>query len=101
MLVRIVVCVALILFCVHQAITGLIYPSESGGYYISMAYIAVPVLLLLGLNRRGLLTWPIASLVLLLKGHWIVGWVPVALVLINIIGNALVNARSPEDGTRD
>jgi len=71
-------------FCIWQGIQASM-PTAM----VRILYSACAILLLSGLNPRGLITWPIASLLLLSRGHWIVGWIPVALVVFNVIGNRI------------
>lgn len=72
-------------------------PSPAGRSYLLIIYILVPILLWTGLSPRGLITWPLATVLLLLPGHWVAGWIPLALVVFNLIGNALVE---PENSLR-
>ncbi len=92
-LLRIVLAIGMTVFCVWQAFAAASVPTEAGRYYVPILYVLVPVLLWGGLNPTGMLTWPIASVLLLFRGHWIVGWVPVALVVLNLIGNEVLGRR--------
>jgi len=87
MLLRLVVCLGMVGFCIWQGIQASM-PTN----IVRILYSACAILLLSGLNPRGLITWPIASLLLLSRGHWIVGWIPVALVVFNIIGNRIIGS---------
>jgi len=91
MLLRLLVCIAMVFFCVWQGIVAAGIPAENGHNYFPFAYILSIVLLSSGLNKYGLFTWPIATAILLFRGHFIVGWVPIILVLYNIIGNKSLN----------
>ncbi len=84
MLLRLVACLGMVGFCIWQGIQASM-PTAM----VRILYSACAILLLSGLNPRGLITWPIASLLLLSRGHWIVGWIPVALVVFNVIGNRI------------
>ena len=84
MLLRLLVCLGMVGFCIWQGIQA----SMPTGI-VRILYSACVILLLSGLNPKGLITWPIASLLLLSRGHWIVGWIPVALVVFNVIGNKI------------
>lgn len=66
---------------------------------VRILYSACAVLFLSGLNPRGLVTWPIASLLLLSRGHWIVGWIPVALVVFNVVGNGIKDRITGKGGS--
>ena len=92
-LLRVVIAIGMTVFCVWQAVAAASVPTEAGRYYVPMLYFLVPVLRWGGLNPRGLITWPVASLLLVVRGHWIVGWVPVALVVLNLIGNEVLRGR--------
>jgi len=93
MFVRIAVAIAMTAFCLWQGLVSASMPSDAGRHYFPFLYVAVPLLLWSGLNRRGLLTWPLATVLLLLRGHWVVGWIPVALVVFNLIGNQVARKR--------
>lgn len=86
MLLRLLVCMGMVGFCIWQGIQASM-PTAM----VRILYSACAVLLLSGLNPRGLITWPIASVLLLSRGHWIVGWIPVALVAFNVIGNRIAS----------
>ena len=89
MLLRILVALGMTAFCVFEGFSAASVPTDGGDFYFPFEYLLVPVLLWGGLNPSGLISWPIASLMLLLSGHWILGWVPVGLVVINLIGNRM------------
>lgn len=82
-------------FCVWQALAAASVATEAGRYYLPIVYFIVPVLLWGGLKLTGMLTWPVASVLLLFRGHWIVGWVPLALVIFNLIVNDVLRRRRP------
>ena len=84
-------------FCVMQGCEAASVPSQSGRYYFPIIYIIAPILLLAGMNPKGLFTWPIVTLLLLIRGHWIVGWVPTGLVLFNLNGNSIIMRKSNAD----
>ena len=102
MILRFLVLVGLIAFCVWQLFAQL---SSPGPVYLPLVYIAVPILLVVGMGPRGVFTWPIAGILLLLQGHWIIGFVPPILVLFTVIGNEWLNKRygppSPPPGAPD
>jgi len=81
----------MVVFCIWQGIVASSITAENGHHYFSFSYILAIVLLLSGLNKFGLITWPIATLILVLRGHFIIGWFPLILVLYNVIGNKLLN----------
>ncbi len=91
MLLRLVVCIGMVIFCVVQGFIAAETPTESGDHYFPLVYIICSVLLLAGLNPRGLITWPISTILLLLYGHWIVGWIPLGLVLFTLLGNYVLD----------
>jgi len=90
MLLRLMVCVGMVGFCIWHGIHATM-PTAM----VRLLYSACAILLLSGLNPRGLITWPIASLLLLSRGHWFVGWIPLGLVVFNIIGNELAGRHDP------
>jgi hypothetical protein len=90
MLLRFFVCIGMIGFCVWQGLVASQVPSAAGRHYFPGIYILVPILLLAGLNKWGLISWPVATLLLLIKGHVIVGWIPVALLAVTVVGNKLL-----------
>jgi hypothetical protein len=87
MILRLIVCISMCLFSIWQGFVAASVPTETGSHYFPGEYIFVVVLLASGLNKFGLMTWPIATVILLLKGHLIVGWVPLFLVILNVVGN--------------
>lgn len=91
MILRIVVCVGMCNFSLLQGFQEASIPAENGRHYFSAIYIFVIILLCSGLNKRGLITWPIATILLLIKGHFIAGWIPLGLVIFNLIGNKIVH----------
>lgn len=93
MLLRVAIAIGITLFCVWQGFVAGSVPTDAGRYYFPILYLLVPVLLWGGLNPKGMFTWPVASVLLLYRGHWIVGWVPAALVVLNLIGNEVVRRR--------
>jgi len=93
MVLRILVCVAISIFSIIQGFQSASILAINGRYYFPGIYIWVVVLLFSGFNKFGLITWPLASALLLLKGHFVVGWIPVALVIFNIIGNKIVDKK--------
>jgi len=94
MLLRLLVCLWMVGFCIWQGIQASM-PTA----IVRMLYSACAILLLSGLNPRGLITWPIASLLLLSRGHWIVGWIPAALVVYNVIGNGIRGRTTRKGGS--
>jgi len=93
MILRILICIGVSIFSIMQGLQVASIPAENGRHYFPGIYIWIIVLLFSGFNKYGLITWPLASVLLLLKGHFIVGWIPVALVIFNIIGNKIVNKK--------
>lgn len=69
MLLRIAVAIAMTLFCAWQGFGAVSVPTETGRHYLPIVYLFVPVLLWSGLNPMGLVTWPIATILLILRGH--------------------------------
>ena len=94
MVLRVLVAMVITAFCLWKGLGAASVPTETGRYYLPIIYLVVPVLLWIGLKPRGLITWPVATVLLLIRGHWIVGWVPLALVLFNLVGNELVRRRN-------
>ncbi len=94
MLLRLVVCLGMVGFCIWQGIQASM-PTAM----VRILYSACAILLLSGLNPRGLITWPIAGLLLLSRGHWIVGWIPIALVVFNLIGNGIKGSITGKGGS--
>lgn len=90
MLLRFLVCLGMCIFSLFQGLKAASIPVENGRHYFSILYILVVILLCSSLNKRGLVTWPIATLLLLIKGHYIAGWIPLWLVIFNLIGNKIV-----------
>ena len=93
MILRIIVAVGLTAFCILEGLAAATQPTSSGHYYFPGVYILIPLLLLAGLGPRGLITWPIATIFLLLNGHVYLGWLPLLLVVYNLIGNEVVRRR--------
>jgi len=91
MLLRLLICFAMIIFCIWQGLVAAGIPDENGRHYFPLAYILSIVLLSSGLNKFGLITWPIVTLILIIRGHYIIGWTPLIFVLYNVIGNMLFN----------
>ena len=54
----------------------------------------------MGLNKFGLMSWPVATLLLLLRGHWVVGWIPLAFVVFTVLGNKMLD-RNGEPAKED
>ena len=97
MILRLLICIAMSIFAFLQGFQVVSSSAEKGSDYFLGIYIIVVILLFSGLNKRGLITWPIASVLLLLKGHIIVGWIPVALVIFNLIGNEIIHSTKKEN----
>jgi hypothetical protein len=93
MILRVLVALSMTAFCAWEGFAAASVPSASGRNYLPVIYIAVPILLWSGLNPRGLITWPLATVLLLLRGHLFVGWVPLALVIFNLVGNEVARKR--------
>ena len=72
MLLRLITCIGMVIFCFK---TG--HPVAA-------------ILLMIGLNPLGLITWPIATIILISNGHTIAGWVPLGVVVFTLIGNAIM-----------
>ena len=92
MILRWIVLVAMIAFCISKIIAEVTAP---GPAYLPLIYIVCPILLLAGLGKRGMFTWPLATILLLIEGHWIVGWIPAALVVFTVIGNKWLDKKHP------
>lgn len=90
MVLRILVAVMMTIFCLWQGFVSASVPSAGGHHYFPVLYVLVPFLLWGGLNPLGLFTWPLATVLLLARGHWVAGWIPLALVAFNVIGNRLL-----------
>jgi len=88
MILRLIVCIGTIVFCIYQISQEISIPGNSG---VPFAYTSCIVLLLIGLSPKGVITWPIATVILLFEGHYIVGFIPLTLVIFNMIGNELIN----------
>ncbi|MCK5762513.1 MAG: hypothetical protein KAH05_00175 [Clostridiales bacterium] len=91
MLLRLLVCIAIIIFCIWQGLVAAGIPAENGRNYFPFAYILAIVLLSSGLNKFGLITWPLVTLILVVRGHLIIGWIPLIFILYNVFGNKLLN----------
>ena len=92
---RIFVCVVMVAFSLWHFITeSLSDHSLLDALHYSGIYLIVSGLLVFGLGPRGLFTWPLATLLLLLRGHWVIGWIPLALVVFNLIGNKIVSGQT-------
>lgn len=94
MILQIVVLIGMIGFCIWQLVNQISTPSS---VYIPVLYILCPILLIFGIGKRGVITWPLASILLLIQGHWIVGWIPALLVGFTIIGNDWLKKKYPTD----
>lgn len=92
MILQYLVMLGMIAFCVWRLI---VESGTPGPVYIPLIYIICPVLLVVGLGKRGVVTWPLATILLLLEGHWIIGWVPAALVTFTVLGNVWLDKRYP------
>ncbi len=93
MILRIMIALAMTAFCAWQGLEVSSVPTEAGRNYFPFIYFTVPFLLWGGLNPMGMITWPLATILLLVQGHWIVGWIPVALVLFNVVMNEQLKKR--------
>ncbi len=87
---RLLVCIGMVIYCIWQGFAAASIPTSNGHNYFPFVYIMCVVLLFSGLNKFGLITWPLATVLLLFYGHWVVGWIPLALVLFNVFGNKVV-----------
>lgn len=92
MVLRLLVSIGMIGFCLWQILQEM---STPGPVYVSLLYIGAIILIGIGQNDRGLFTWPLATILLLIEGHWIIGWVPAALVTFTVIGNEWLNKKYP------
>ncbi len=95
MLLRIVVAIGMTAYCIIEGAAAVSVPSAAGRNYLPVVYLATPILLWAGLNPRGLITWPVASILLLASGHWTIGWVPIGLVAVNVVGNEMIRRHAP------
>ena len=93
---RILIALGMTAFCIWQGFAATSMPTESGRHYLPVVYIAIPILLWSGLSRIGLITWPLATVFLLWRGHWVAGWIPLALIIFNLVGNEVVRKRRQE-----
>ena len=91
MILRLLICIGMVVFCLWQGFAASNIPSPEGRHYFPIIYIVCPILLLTGLSPRGLVTWPVATVLLLLRGHFILGWVPLGLVIFNVGGSWLTD----------
>jgi len=94
MMLRLVVCILMVAFCVWQGFLAASIPTENGDYYFPGAYSFAIGFLVTGCNKFGIIGWPIATFILLLRGHFIVGWIPLALVVFNLAGNYLIDRKT-------
>lgn len=92
MLLRLLVAIGMISFCLWQILQDVNAP---GPAYLPLTYIGAIILIGVGLNKKGLFTWPLATILLLIEGHWIIGWIPVALVTFTVIGNEWLDKKYP------
>lgn len=93
MVLRLIVCISMDIFCIWQGNLQASVVTETGRHYFPVVYLVCVILLTGGLNRFGLYTWPLTTLILLLKGHFFVGWIPLALVVFNLICNEMLKRR--------
>lgn len=100
MLLRLVVCIGMVIFCVWQGFVASSVPIESGDHYFPGVYLFCIIILSMGLNKFGLMSWPVATLLLLLRGHWVVGWIPLAFVVFTVLGNKMLD-RNGEPAKED
>jgi len=91
-ILQILVLIGMVSFCIWQ----LILEVQATGY-IPITYIVTPILLLIGIHPRGILTWPLATILLLIRGHWLIGWIPAFLVVFTIYGNEWLKKKYPSD----
>lgn len=94
MVLQILVLIGILGFCIWQIVVQI---GAHGPVYLLIIYIGCSILLISGLGKRGVVTWPIATVLLLIAGHWIVGWIPVLLVGFTIIGNNWIMKKYPTD----
>ena len=57
MLLRLVVCIGMDVFCIWQGFAAAAVPAENGRHYFPGVYIFCVILLTSGLNKFGLMTW--------------------------------------------
>lgn len=101
MLLRLIVCIGLDMFCVWQGLQAAAIATPDGRHYFPAVYIFCIVLLSSGLNKFGLISWPVTTILLLLYGHWIVGWIPLALVLFTVWGNKTLDRMEDSRSSAD
>jgi len=94
MVLQFIVMIGMVGFCIWQFVEQVSAPSP---VYLPLTYIICPILLVIGLGKRGVVTWPIATVLLLIEGHWIVGWIPGLLVGLTVIGNKWLMKKYPTD----
>ena len=88
-ILRIVVVIGVSIFCLYHGWKAALIPSPQGRNYFPFFY-SVPILLMMGgAGKGGLYFWPLATIVLLIKGHWIFGWIPLLMTLFTIIWGVL------------
>jgi hypothetical protein len=97
MILRLLVCIGMDIFCVWQGIIVASVSSDNGHHYFPFNYIICIVLLSTGLNKFGLISWPLTTVILLFSGHWFIGWIPFALVLYNVLGNKIIKRKEAKE----
>ena len=92
MILKYLTLIGMIVFCILNVIDQTNVP---GPVYLPLIYMVSPILLIIGLGKKGVFLWPIVTILLLIEGHWIVGWIPAALVTFTIIGNEWLDKKYP------
>ena len=65
-----------------------------------LPYALAALLLLSGtFGRTAMVTWPIAALILIVSGHWMVGALPIGVLAANLANLALARRRAHTDPT--
>lgn len=87
---RLLVCIGMVIYCIWQGFAATSIPASNGHNYFPFVYIVCVILLSSGLNKFGLITWPLTTILLWFNGHLLIGSIPLALVLFNVFGNKVV-----------
>ena len=92
MILRFLVFVGITIFCILQIVQQM---SGPGPVYLPLTYVGCIILLAIGFGPRGIFTWPLGTILLLIEGHWVVGWIPAVLVVFTLIGNKWLDKKHP------
>jgi hypothetical protein len=89
-ILRLLTCIGMDIFCLWQGFHVASISSASGHHYFPIIYVLCVILLTSGINKFGLITWPLTTVLLLIQGFWIIGWIPLGLVVFTLIGNEIM-----------